>query len=240
MSTTDTRGSQRRSRRAPGFTLLEVLIAASIMAVIALILYSSFATVLNSSERVRDEREQLRIADFLVTHFEKNIAGAYMASPGALLQAGLFMGEDLDIDGRSADTLVFYTNAARMAGGALPGDTKRVKYSLEQVDDEIYVFTIQEEPRLLLTTAGDKGRARPRRALWTIPMASLDFKYFDGVKLHDSWNCNEMGRLPCAVQIEAHFLPEELELAMEETGTKPVLAMVVSIPLGISDRFGGV
>jgi hypothetical protein len=210
------------------------------MAVIALILYSSFATVLNSSERVRDEREQLRIADFLVTHFEKNIAGAYMASPGAVLQAGLFMGEDLDIDGRSADTLVFYTNAARMAGGALPGDTKRVKYSLEQVADEIYVFTIQEEPRLLLTTTGDKGRARPRRALWTIPMASLDFRYFDGVKLHDSWNCTEMGRLPCAVQIEAHFLPEELELAMEETGTKPVLAMVVSIPLGISDRFGGV
>jgi len=230
---------QRKPGRPAGFTLLEILIAISIFAVIALILYRSFSTVLNSTERVRTEREQLRIADFLVTHFEKNISGAYLASPGAGMRTTAFVGEDLDIDGRSADILVFYTNAARMAGGALPGDTKRVTYSLQEVADGFYAFTVREEPRLLLPSAGREEGAAPRRALWMVPMSTLDFRYFDGVEFHDSWNSMQMGRLPCAVQIEAHFLPKELEWAMEEIGVKPVLAMVVSIPLGLSERVGG-
>ena len=70
-------------------------------------------------------------------------------------------------------------------------------------------------------------------------MESLDFRYFDGIELHDSWHSTEMGRLPCAVQIEAHFLPKELEWAMSGSGVKPVLALVVSIPLGLSERVGG-
>jgi len=228
-----------KARRASGFTLLEVLIAASILAVVSLILYRSFASVLNSTERVRDERELMRIADFLVTHFEKNISGAYMASPGTALQTVAFIGQDQDIEGRSADTLLFYTNAARMAGGALPGDTKRVRYSLEGVDGGFNVFTMHEQPRLMLPTAGERQRSGPPGALWAVPMTSLDFKYFDGNELYDSWNSVEMGRLPCAVQIEAHFLPEELEWAMAESGVRPVLALVVSIPLGLSERIGG-
>jgi prepilin-type N-terminal cleavage/methylation domain-containing protein len=228
-----------RRSRAGGFTLLEILIAISIFAVIALILYRSFSSVLNSTGRVRTEREQLRIADFLVTNFEKNISGAYLASPGVGMRTAAFVGEDIDIDGRSADMLVFYTNAERMAGGALPGDTKRVIYSLQEVADGFYAFTVREEPRLLLSTGGGEEGAKPRRALWTVPMSTLDFKYFDGAEFHDSWNSTQMGRLPCAVQIEAHFLPKELEWAMEEGGVKPVLTMVVSIPLGLSERVGG-
>ena len=220
-----------------GFTLIEVLIAASILSIVAVILYGSFSTVLNSVERVRNEQELLRIADSLVTHFEKNISGAYLPPRSVAPQdASSFVGYDQDIGGRAADTLTFVTTAARMAGGALPGDTKQVTYALEEVDTDIYLFTVYERPRLLLARSGLQQSTDSPAASWSVPMASLDFKYSDGAQLYDLWNSAEMGRLPSAVYIEARFVTEEIAELMKARGMgkPPVLGMVVSIPLGLS------
>ena len=46
-----------------------------------------------------------------------------------------------------------------------------------------------------------------------------------------------MQRLPYAVRIEAHFVEEKFEFFMDEIGMeKPVLVMVVSIPLGLAQQ----
>ena len=227
---------QRESRHTTGFTLLEVLIAASILSIVAVILHGSFSTVLNSVERVRNEQELLRIADSLVSHFEKNISGAYLPPRSVARQDASFVGYNQDVGGRAVDGLTFVTTAPRMAGGALPGDTKQVTYALEEVDTDIYLFTVYEQPRLLLARSGlDQGAASPA-ASWSVPMASLDFKYSDGAQLYDLWNSAEMGRLPNAVYIEARFVTEEVAELMKAKGMgkPPVLAMVVSIPLGLS------
>ena len=213
---------------------MEVLIAASILSIVAVILYGSFSTVLNSVERVRNEQELLRIADFLVTHFEKNISGAYLPPRTLGAQSASFVGIDLEVDGRPADSLAFVTTAARMAGGALPGDTKEVAYSLMEIDDELYAFTASEQPRLLLSGRGTEQEGESTSASWSVPMASLDFKYSDQGELYDSWDSGEMGKLPSAVHIEAHFVNEEFEQALDEMGIqKTSITMVVSIPLGL-------
>jgi hypothetical protein len=192
--------------------------------------------VLNSVERVRNEQELLRIADFLVTHFEKNLSGAYLPPPSVAGQDASFVGYDQDIGARAVDSLTFVTTAARMAGGALPGDTKQVTYALEEVDTDTYLFTVSEQPRLLLARSGlEQGTDSPA-ASWSVPMASLDFKYSDGTQLYDLWNSAEMGRLPSAVYIEARFVTEETAqlMAARGMGKPPVLSMVVGIPLGLS------
>ena len=231
-----------RFREEPGFTLLEIMVAVTILSVIALVVLSSFRSVLNSVERVQDEQTQLRIANFLVTHFEENISGAYMPGTGNLTGGrfddfmarggGGFVGEDQEIDGRPADTLTFYTTAARMGGGALPGDTKRVSYALREDEDGRYRLLVYEAPYLLLPMTGEDEEVDTTTASWSVRMASLDFKYFDGAEWVDSWKSAQMG-LPCGVRIEAHFVEEELRWLMDEAGAKePVLIMVVNIPLG--------
>ena len=177
------RACYRRSilPRAHGFTLLEILIAVSILSIITLTLSVSFSTVLNSVERVDKDQTLLRIADFLVTHLEDSISGAYLPAVGPVGTGVEFIGKNVeDMDGRPLDFLTFYTTAARMGGGALPGDTKRVTYALVEGDDGQYVFTVREKPRLLQPMTGDGGDRPPNEATWAVPMASLDFKYFDG------------------------------------------------------------
>ena len=230
-----------RPPRAPGFTLLEILIAASIFSIIAVILYGSFSVVLNSVERVDEDQTLLRIADFLVTHFEQNISSAYLPSVGTMVpgvQGVEFVGEDREgTDGRPADALTFYTTAARMGGGALPGDTKQVAYALVEDKDKRSVFTVYEKPRLLLPMTSGDDKVLSNEPAWAVPMASIDFKYYDGSEWLDSWNSGGMQRLPYAVRIEAHFVEEKFEFFMDEIGMeKPVLVMVVSIPLGLAQQ----
>jgi len=230
----------RNGSPAAGFTLMEVLIAASILSIVAVILYGSFSTVLNSVERVRNEQELLRIADFLVTHFEKNISGAYLPPPSVGMQDASFVGTDDEIDGRPADSLTFVTTAARMAGGALPGDTKQVTYALKEIEDDLCVFTAHEKPRLLLARTARQEEADSVAASWSVPMASLDFKYSDEGELYDSWDSREMGKLPSAVNIVVRFVTEEMEQATEAMAVQNTsITMQVAIPLGLVTRMEG-
>ncbi len=226
-----------RPLRAAGFTLLEILMAVSILSIVVLIVGASFSTVQKSVERVDRDQVQLRIADFLVSHFEQSISGAYLAPFGVAAQGVEFIGKDAeDIDGRQVDTLTFYTTAARMGGGALPGDTKEVAYALVESDDGRHIFTVYEKPRLLLTMMDDSGGDWSGQPQWTVPMASLDFQYYDGSEWLYEWNSGMMGRLPRAVKIEIHFFEQEFEWFVDKLGMPtPVLVMVVSVPLGYSE-----
>jgi hypothetical protein len=224
-----------------------------VFSIVLVIIYTSFSAVLNSVERARKEQTELRTANFLVTHFQENISGAYLsfgdtvlpgktAQQGGLeVQSGSFVGEDQETDGHPADTLTFCTTATRMGPGALPGDTKQVTYSLMEGANDNSVFTVYESPRLALpmTTAGDESGSAT--ASWSLPMARLDFKYFDGTDWLESWDSGKTGALPCGVKIEAHFLEKELSLLADQAGAKePVLIMVVKIPLGLrNQRIGG-
>jgi prepilin-type N-terminal cleavage/methylation domain-containing protein len=232
--------SQQRcseARRTGGFTLLEILVAATITSIILLTIYGSFHTVLKSVERVDKDQARLRIADFLTTHFEENLSGAYLPNADRFGQNVVFIGENREAaDGRPIDTLTFFTNASRMGGGALPGDTKQVAYGLVEEEDECYTLTVFEKPRLLMPLTEDEAsELTPGGASWTVPMASLDFAYFDGADWMDSWNSASEGRLPLAVKIEARFVEKRFEVFAERLGIQePVLVMIVSIPLGIS------
>ena len=233
-----------RSRQTPtaGFTLLEILIAVSIASVVVLTIYGSFRAVLTGVERVDKDQARLRIADFLITHFEENISGAYLPSVGPMAQGIEFIGENREAaDGRPIDSLTFFTTAGRMGGGALPGDTKQVAYGLAEEEDGWYRFNVYEKPRLLLPVTEDQNNELPSEgASWTIPMASLDFKYYDGEEWFDSWNSSSEGRLPVAVKIEARFVEKRFEAFAQKLGIQePVLVMVVSIPLGISNQMLG-
>jgi prepilin-type N-terminal cleavage/methylation domain-containing protein len=166
----------RRAKHTRGFTLIEIMVAITLLTIILAIVYSSFSSVVMSIERTRAASERLKTTAFIVRGFTQNLAqategwlpgAAYRpysepAAPGtqqsnAAQDAGSgemrmqFKGSlDRGPNG-STDTLTFASTAPMLGGGTLPGQIKLCTYRIEeeQSEDEA-AGSGDEEPRKLL------------------------------------------------------------------------------------------
>ena len=75
-----TRHSSLVSRRSPGFTLLEVLLAMAILSLIMTVIYVSFTTTSNSVQQAEAIRDENDIARTLVARLSTDTANAYVKS----------------------------------------------------------------------------------------------------------------------------------------------------------------
>lgn len=151
----------KRLIRARGFTLIEILVAVTLLVMVLGIVYGSYSSVVLSVERTRDASERLKAMQFLVRGFSQNLAQATEGwSPGSAYRpysagggdsggqnnatsaanAGdmrfPFMGElNRGADG-TIDSLSFGSTAPMIGGGQLPGQMKMCTYRLEKEKNE--------------------------------------------------------------------------------------------------------
>jgi hypothetical protein len=74
---------------------------------------------------------------------------------------------------------------------------------------------------------------------WTVPIRSLDIRYFDGTDWLEEWDSTKENRVPWCVDIRINFArPEEQLLQEQADGIRPDedpdFEMVVPIPAGLS------
>lgn len=130
-----------------GFTLLEVVIAMAILAIVCAIVYGSFYSVTESTITARAASERTKMTQFVMRNLRTNLDQAAQGwLPGAAdrLQTGTdedvtavtfgFVGEDDRGSAGPADSLEFVTHAPMPGAVVLPGMVKRVTY--EVVDDD--------------------------------------------------------------------------------------------------------
>lgn len=245
--------------RQRGFTLLEVLIAAAILAIVTSIVYASFANVTNSTDVVRTAMKELRARQFLTRVFLQNFT-TIVTDPYLEDERFLFKAENSEGGGGPADKVFFCSTAPLLFGASFPGDIKQV--SLE-VDDPESDMTLelgedddrrQRERRLVATEIPLLG-ARVEEAdgltgevtadasfeptPWDFPVRSMDLQYFDGKEWVDDWDSIEMKRLPWAVYIRLNYAKSESQLEAEsyesfDTKDDPDFEMVIPIPSGLS------
>ena len=67
-----------RPSHSKGFTLLEVLLAMAILAVIMTVIYASFSTAGNNVEQAERLRDETDIARTLIARLSADIANAYV------------------------------------------------------------------------------------------------------------------------------------------------------------------
>lgn len=134
-------------RTDKGFTLLEVVIAMAILAIVCGIVYGSFYSVTESTMTARVALEQTKMRQFVMRNLRTNLDQAAQGwLPGASdrLLGGTdidvsavtfgFVGEDDRGSAGPADSLEFVTHAPMPGALVLPGMVKRVTY--EVVDDD--------------------------------------------------------------------------------------------------------
>ena len=112
-----------------GFTLLEVLVAMSILIVIVAVVYASFASVTDTISVARVRTEEMRLRQFLERSIRTNLTSVY-SDRSFEQQVFQFVGTNDENTVGPRDTLRFVSTNALMGGLALPGDFKEVRYEI--------------------------------------------------------------------------------------------------------------
>lgn len=228
-----------------GFTLLEVVIAMAILAIVCAIVYGSFYSVTESTMNARAASEQTKTKQFVMRVLRTNLEqavqgwlpGAADRVPGgdedvAAVTFG-FVGKDERGPAGPADALEFVSYAPMPGALVLPGMVKRVTY--EVVEDDggepervVGAYNPDHPPAAFLQVTevpmfglGNQMEDEPafeddeKAFSWLLPIRSMDIRYFDGQRWEDEWDADEEGRLPWAVDVRIN-LPDEAARADED------------------------
>ena len=112
-----------------GFTLLEVLVAMSILIVIVAVVYASFASVTDTISASRTRTEEMRLRQFLERSLRANLASVYV-DRNFEQQIFQFVGTNDENSVGPRDSLRFVSTNQLMGGNALPGDFKEVRFEV--------------------------------------------------------------------------------------------------------------
>jgi type II secretion system protein J len=179
-----------------GFTLLELLIAMTMMTIIAASLYTSMSIGFKARESAERVVEKGRSAGIAVETIKNMVASAMV--PSGIL-AGSFVGEDDENDGGyPADTLTFYTADYNPGEAEVACDIEKVEISMsarKNTNERVIVRKVTTN--LLSPTTLD-----PDEEILCGNVRSMNLQYYDGSDWQDDWASSENDNsLPRAVKI---------------------------------------
>lgn len=205
-----------RAYGVKGFTLLEVLIATSIIAIVAMSLYSAFHTGVLSYKKIGASFEVYQSARSILNRMELDLSNAFGYSD-----------EDSKFSGQK-ETLDFFSVIDSYSGIKKYSNVCRIKYEVKNKILNRSCFT-----DLKALTAG----AEPVTEEFPFGVSEISFEYaFDlniatgAYEWFGAWpkEKNEKGPLPLAVKIKLVFT--------ESTKAQTPLEFIKIIPLPLSEK----
>jgi general secretion pathway protein J len=210
------RSGQRvqKSGDAKGFTLLEILLAFFIFAIIFGIIYSSYSASFKTITNTEGRMELYRKAAIALERISEDIEASYISVPsagesGQPAENTQFVGINEEINGQDADSLHLFTripplfdNEMETASGSL------VAYDVKEgsIENEL-VLMRSEKPEFNDETGEEDG------LVLCDGLQGINFTYFDANgDVHDSWDSNSddfNAYLPRMVTISLAFLNSE-------------------------------
>ena len=191
------------TRKAEAFTLLEMLVATAMTAVLAGSLYATLYVCFKARRTALSAVENVRKASLAVEFLGTDLRSAVV--PNGIL-AGLFLGASaVNSFGRDSDALSFYCTAAGSDDEEGRCDLRKVEFACQEVDGgEGMVLLRRVTANLLTTTVQD-----PLEEVLCRDVRSFGLRYFDGMEWLDDWDSSTQDNaLPLAVEVAL-----ELEVA---------------------------
>ena len=183
-----------------GFTLIEMMLAIGVMALIMVMLASSFHTIAQSKVHAEGRLMVDREGRALLWQISKEVSNAVQtpfAPSHVALSGNGHMGNGLPIDTITMST--FAAGHRRALTGMTPENI--VSYNLTANRDQpgCYLLQRSQQSGLLTTAAGAQSMVLADNVL------SLHYRYFDGNRWGESWDSSSMPvntQLPVAVAIQ--------------------------------------
>lgn len=200
-----------------GFTLLEILVAMAILAVVSTLVYTSFSGSLKAIDRVGQEADVYRDARFVLSRMSEEISMAYWPGTQGSF-AGVFAGQNARVGGVAMDTLQFTAlSHFRILPDELSTDLTQITYSLERnPETERWSLLHHATPHFL----GLAGIPDERFVIGE-GIHGLNLRYFDGTDWWDRWDTAEKNALPKVVEVEVIFMQSNGKEGSVKTWVRP-------------------
>jgi general secretion pathway protein J len=219
-----------------GFTLLEVLIAMFIFAVVLSTLYVAYTGTFRNIEETESQADLYEMARIVLDRMTEDLESVYMASQTKRTtgeetmeedQSTRFVGTMTEIEGRRMDTLRFASKAHIVFNGGEPyPGTAEIVYYVRESSEEEGDFTLYRTDRANFEQREEEGTGG-----WILcdHLHAIQFTYYDEEgSEHDNWDSTDESfkdKLPSGVSIL-------LELANKTNPESPLKFMTgVSLPV---------
>jgi len=231
-----------RFRSQKGFTLIEVLVAISILAIITTLIYGTFSQSHAVSTRLEATSEKYRAVRQIFQSMLDDLTGAYYLEQTAADQTPLtvFIGQSpgaTDSFSISQPLLRFtILGHRRWQPNSPETDLSLVEYQIKKdTDSDLLTLSHREETNPLSTTEASMEEYELAEGL-----KDLKLRFFDGADWSEGWDSTSKKGLPQAVEVK-FVLPIENEdrefsfLATIPTA-KPFVTGVIKPTGGISPK----
>jgi prepilin-type N-terminal cleavage/methylation domain-containing protein len=220
----------RRTRRARGFTLLEVMLALAILAIVATTVYGSFSRTLRSRDVAQERIDVVRSGRSAIARIGDDVAAAFYPTPR--IESAIFRSLPGGTESLPLDALVLSAVTPRPAGTlGRDSDQRLISYFFPEAarglgergreladDDGVDFFAsfgprvprlAGVEPERLLRRESMLGTREPvtsiPAAVFLDNVASLELRFHDGNGWTDDWDSEDRVNyrpLPRAVGID--------------------------------------
>ncbi len=192
-----------RNRQSEGFTLIEVLLAMAILAVVVTVIYAVFSTSSANVKLAEASRDETDLARTLIARMSDDIANAYCS---AGLSGTFFYGKSEEVETGGSkfrhDSLSLTTLTNWRKPDSKETDLWEVGYSFEEKSDGSGYVLVRREKRELNTDVPPLEGGVEYEI--TDRIEELRVRYYDGSTWVDTWNrktgCNQ-ANLPRALEI---------------------------------------
>lgn len=214
-----------------GFTLLELLVAMTLMVVTASCLYTALYTGFHAQRSARAAVEPTSQALNAIELLKQDIYGV-LPPKGTL--AGAFIGTNSrSSSGVDADYLEFHTTQTYADTGRPTGGIGKIELALETDDDEHVARDSYRLVRKVTTNLLSPKEVEPEEHVLCRNVMSLNLRYFDGDSWLDEWDSTEdANSLPKAVEVNIE-IANRLRHSSEEIERRRLLQSF-TIPCGVS------
>jgi general secretion pathway protein J len=191
----------RPTHNASGFTLLELLLASAMVAVLAGALYGTLHIAFNARNSATSAVEGIRKAGQTMEIIQADIQASLILS-GTL--APDFVGTSGgSMVGGAYDSLAFYSAVAQGELGPSVGDVKKIDYFCQTGNDGQLSLTRGVTTNLLAPITQESTDEVICRNI-----RSFTMRYYDGTNWQENWDSTTLSdALPVAIEVNIEFAP---------------------------------